>query len=71
MKLFYENENGEHIELREVQSIGEGDIVIRLNIVMNKRDIERMEQELGKKFDRKVILLDAIFGDVITVPPKK
>lgn len=71
MKLFYENENGEHIELNEIQSIGEGDIVIRLKVVMAKKDIENLEQELEKKFKRKVIVLDAIFGDVLIVPPKK
>lgn len=71
MKLFYENENGEHIELSEIQSIGEGDIVIKLNCVMSKVDIENIEHELSKKFDRNVIILDAKFSDVLIVPPKK
>ena len=71
MKLFYENENGEHIELSEIQSIGEGDIVIKLNWVMSKVDIENIEHELSKKFDRNVIILDAKFSDVLIVPPKK
>lgn len=71
MKLFCKDENGNIIELKQVQSIGEGDIIIKLNVPMRTDDIKEMEKELTKKFDRKVIILDVIFGDICVVPPKK
>ncbi len=54
-----------------VSMIGKGDIVIRLNMACGKDAIEEMEKELAEKFGRKVILLDARFGEIMTLPPKK
>nr|WP_296464344.1 hypothetical protein [uncultured Acetatifactor sp.] len=51
--------------------IGEGTIVIRFNRCCRKEETEEMEKELAEKFGRKVILLDARFGEILTLPPEK
>lgn len=51
--------------------IGEGAIVIRLNQCYRKETAEEMEKELAEKFERKVILLDSRFGEILTLPPEK
>ena len=51
--------------------IGEGTIVIRINQRCGKDEVEEVEKELAEKFGRKVILLDARFGEILTLPPEK
>ena len=49
--------------------IGEGAIVIRFDRCCRKEELEEMEKELAEKFGRKIILLDARFGEIMTLPP--
>ncbi len=51
--------------------IGEGTVIIRLNQCCRKEELKEMEEELAEKFGRKVILLDARFGEILTLPPEK
>lgn len=53
-----------------VTVIGEGTVVIRLNQSCRKEDLEEKEKYLADKFGRKVILLDARFGEILTLPPE-
>lgn len=53
-----------------VTVIGEGAVVIRLNQSCRKEDLEAKEKYLADKFGRKVILLDATFGEILTLPPE-
>nr|WP_300770113.1 hypothetical protein [uncultured Acetatifactor sp.] len=52
-------------------AIGEGTLVIRLNQCCRKEELEEKEKYLADKFGRKVILLDARFGEILTLPPEK
>lgn len=67
MKLLFDN--GQQIELEKVQNIGEGDIIIRLKAIMRQENISAIEEQLSKKLNRKVIVLDSRFGDIYS-PPK-
>lgn len=71
MKILYEDETGKHIELKEVQMLGAGDLIIRLNMITTDQKKEEMEKELSNKFKRTVVLLDTRFGEVTVVPPEK
>lgn len=68
MKLLFDN--GQQIELEKVQNIGEGDIIIRLKTIMRQENISTIEEQLSKKLNRKVIVLDSRFGDIYILPPK-
>ena len=70
MKLYLEDDSGNQKEIKEVNGIGEGDIIIRLSFAVRESDIRRMEESLSKKFDRKVIVLDCSVAEILTVPPK-
>ena len=65
--------SGEGILISEksVRVIGEGTIVIRLNQCCSNESIEKMEEYLGKKFGRKVIVLESKYGEILTLPPEK
>ncbi|MCI8801081.1 MAG: hypothetical protein HFH88_14910 [Lachnospiraceae bacterium] len=68
---FIENRHGIIADLREVGIIGKGDIIIKLNRCYSDEIIEEMEMNLSAKFGRKVILLDARYGEILTLPPEK
>ena len=70
MKLFVENADATLMELESVKIIGEGDIVIRIKALYREEIIKEMEAHLSEKFGRKVILLDARYGEILTLPPK-
>ena len=70
MKLI-ENRHGIIVDLREVGIIGKGDIIIRLDRCYRDETIKEMETNLSAKFGRKVILLDARYGEILTLPPEK
>lgn len=59
------------IDKESVMVIGEGTIVIRLNPCCGNESIEKMEEYLGKKFGRKVIVLESKYGEILTLPPEK
>ena len=70
MKLYCEDHSGELIELKQVQCIGEGDVIVRVEIMLYKEKIEEMECELRKKLRRRVTILDARYGEILLLPPK-
>ena len=71
MKLYYKSKEEKYVELEEVQSIGEGDIVIRSKVHISREDTEELEAYLSERFKRNVIILDAKYGDILIIPPKK
>lgn len=71
MKLYCGSGDGTLCELETVKVIGEGSIVIRINMRCSDGAISKMERELSKKFGRKVILLDVTYGEILTLPPEK
>ena len=58
-------------EFEGVSGIGPGTIVIRLTAPCSKGERWEMEKELSEKFGRKVILLNPMFGEILTLPPEK
>lgn len=70
MKLYVEYENTMY-EVTKAKSLSEGDVVLFSNAMMRAEAIERMEKELSYKLDRKVVILDSKFRDILTLPPKK
>lgn len=71
MKRVIEGGKSFFIEEKAVTVIGKGIIVIRFNQFCRKEELEEMEKELTEKFGRKVVLLDARFGEILTLPPEK
>ena len=71
MRLYCDIGEGELVELGMVKTIGKGDIVIRTKSVYHDDHLAEMEKMLNDKFGRKVILLDARFGEIMVVPPEK
>lgn len=69
MKLILDND--QQIEPEKAQNIGEGDIIIKLRACMRQEDINSIEEQLAKKFNRRVVVLDARFGGIYALPPKK
>lgn len=67
MKLILDS--GKQIELDKAQSLGEGDIIIKSKVHMHPKDIDAREQELSKKLERKVVILNAEFDDIYILPP--
>ncbi|HEY5555876.1 hypothetical protein [Acetobacterium sp.] len=64
-KLILRTNDGQEILIKEVKSISKADhaIVLFLTSYMRPEDIEIMESEMAKSFEKKVILLDAKFKD--------
>ena len=71
MKLYLEDEHGNRKQIKKVVGMTEGDIILMIETCMRDDDIERMEQKLSKKFERKVIVLDGRITEILTLPPKK
>ena len=71
MKLYFDNGDGKLVELDTVKVIGAGDIVIRINSIFHEDRLTEMEKNLSKKFERKVILLDARYGEILVLPPEE
>lgn len=70
MKLYYKDQSEELNELKQVQCIGEGDIIVRVGIMLSEEKIREMEHELRKKLRRRVAVLDARYGEILLLPPK-
>ena len=70
MKLLLQDDTGVSVEIESVRNIGQGDVIIRLNQCSRKEDAEKMERYLKRKLKRRVILLDARFGEILTLPPE-
>lgn len=58
-------------EFEGVSGIGPGTIVIRLAAPCSKGKQSEMEKELSEKLRRKVVLLDPMLGEILTLPPEK
>ncbi len=71
MELYIKAKDGTLHQLAETKCIGDGDVVVMSPHHFSTRDIEQMQRELAKAFGRKVILLDARFDRVFTIPPVK
>lgn len=71
MKLYCDNGDGKLVELDTVKIIGAGDIVIRVSSIFHEDCLTEMEKNLSKKFERKVIILDARYGEILVIPPEK
>lgn len=71
MRLLIKNDDGMAMELKEISRLQEGDLIIRTNMVMTKSGKEQIEKELSSKLKRDVTLLDARFGEIVTIPPLK
>ena len=70
MELLLKDENGKIIPVKQIGELNAGDLVIRIQFCLCEKDIENYEQELSKKFGRKVIVLDGRFSEILVVPPK-
>jgi hypothetical protein len=65
-KLIIKNDKGYEIEVKEISKIGKGKILIlHMSHVAKKEDIEIIENDLSKKFGRKIIILDSRFSETI------
>lgn len=71
MKLLIEDDGGRQVEVREAVSVEEGGIVLLANSIMKTEDVKKIENEMKLKFGRKVIVLDARFKGILTIPPIK
>lgn len=69
MKLYAELENGEKVELREIQGLQPNcEIVfIRAPVRLRPANVDEIESVMSKKIGKKVILLDIMFGEVFVM----
>lgn len=70
MELLIKDENGKLIQIEQIGELNAGDVVIRLSTLLSDGAIKYYEKELQKRFDRKVIVLDARVSEIMVVPPK-
>lgn len=71
MKLYFEDDNGNKMEIKRAAGLQEGDVILFAPVLMRERDLEKMEYELSRKMNRKVIILDGHFRDIAVLPPVK
>lgn len=69
MKLYLKDDDGKMYEIQEAKKLQEGDVVVFLNQCMNPKDTKLMEKNLSRRLGRKVVVLDARFRDIVTLPP--
>lgn len=69
MKMYIEDDHGNIIECKELKSVGEGDLIVFLNIACLEEYAKRMERELSEKLNRNVVVLDSRVRDIMVVPP--
>lgn len=69
MKSYVEFEDGTKVELREIQGLQpDCEIVfIRTPARLHETHIQDIELHMSKKIGKKVILLDAMFGEVFVL----
>lgn len=70
MRVYIEDDKGNKIECERVDCIGEGDIVIISEILLNESHLRKLEMKLTDRLDRKVIILQPYFKDIRVLPPK-
>lgn len=59
MKLCIENEHGNIREIKEIQTLGEGELLIlSSSVILKKTEIEVLEKELSEKTNKSVVILD-------------
>lgn len=59
MKLYIENEHGNIREIKEIQTLGEGELLIlSSSVILKKTEIEVLEKELSEKTNKSVVILD-------------
>lgn len=71
MKLYFEDDNGNKMEVKRATGLQEGDVILFTHMLMRERDLEKMEYELSRRMNRKVIILDGHFQDIVILPPVK
>lgn len=67
-ELFLRTDDGKEIPLQKVEGTdGDGLLVVRINTML--RDIEKClyESKLSKQFNRKIIVLDSRYGEILSV----
>lgn len=68
MKLYIEDEQGTKTEIKEIQKLGEGSILIlSSSVCLRKAEIEVLEKEISEKIGRQVVILDPRFSIVGTI----
>ena len=69
MKMYIEDDHGNRIECKELKSVGEGDLIVFLNLAYREEYVKRMERELSEKLNRNVVVLDSRVRGIMVVPP--
>ncbi len=65
-KIILKDDEGNETEVREITGIGEhGVIVLHMHCLLRPLNIQELEDEMYKKFQRKVIILDSKFDTTI------
>ncbi len=69
MKFIIEDDNGKQKELGELtEAIGNGGIIVKLNSIYRKDDLNRIHKDLSEQFGRNVIVLDARVDKIYVLP---
>ncbi len=68
MKLYLEDDDGKMYEIEKTKVLHPGDVVVFLNQCMRPKDIGEIEKNLSIRMGRKVVVLDARFRDIVTLP---
>lgn len=71
MKLIMRREDGTEIEVKAINCITEGDIVILADQMLEREYMEYLELYYSHKFNRKVIIVDGFAKKIIAIPPLK
>lgn len=71
MKLYLKDDDGKMYEIEQAKVMQPGDVVVLLNYCMRERETKILEKNLSIKLGRKVVVLDAKFRDIVTLPPVK
>lgn len=71
MKLFLRDDKGNEIEIEKAQSLSEGDIVLKSNRLLRDTHRYALEKHFSEKFNRKVVIVDGMFDEILIVPPIK
>jgi hypothetical protein len=69
MKIYAELDNGEKVELREIQGLQPNCEIVFIRTPVRLRDevIREIEAKMAEKIGKKVVLLDVMFGEVFVM----
>lgn len=69
MKLYLEDDNGQKLEVTQIQElpIGTDIIILKSDKLWYIEDVEEAERYYTRKFKKKVVIVDAAFSEILGI----